>query len=174
MKIERYIGILAVLAVCAGCAQKGPQRPSQRMGQSPDPDSAALALLELNQQLAQAADEELYHIVQSLDEPYALYDSNVWMRIVDKGDEDSPTPRSGEYREVHMRVYNLDGKLLEDTDGTYRILRHELPPGVDVNLLDLHRGAKARMYAPWYAAYGLQGTAHIPPYENVIIDIELK
>lgn len=174
MKSERYIVILAVLAVCVGCAQKGPQRPSQRMGQSPDPDSAALALLELNQQLAQAADEELYHIVQSLDEPYALYDSNVWMRIVDKGDEDSPTPRSGEYREVHMRVYNLDGKLLEDTDGTYRILRHELPPGVDVNLLDLHRGAKARMYAPWYAAYGLQGTAHIPPYENVIIDIELK
>ena len=72
------------------------------MGQSPDPDSAALALLELNQQLAQAADEELYHIVQSLDEPYALYDSNVWMRIVDKGDEDSPTPRSGEYREVNI------------------------------------------------------------------------
>ena len=172
MKGERYIVILAV--VLAGCVQQGPQRPSQRMGQSPDPDSAALALLELNQQLAQAADEELYHIVQSLDEPYALYDSNVWMHIVEKGDEDSPTPRANEQWVIHMRVYNLDGKLLEDSEGTYRILRRELPPGVDVNVLDLHHGAKARLYAPWYAAYGLQGTAQIPPYENVIIDIELK
>ena len=133
-----------------------------------------MALLELNQQLAASADKLLTQKVQTLSQSYALYDSSVWMYIIDRGDEATATPKEGEEWTVHMRVYNLDGKLLEDTDGTYRILRHELPPGVDVNLLDLHRGAKARMYAPWYAAYGLQGTAHIPPYENVIIDIELK
>jgi len=61
-----------------------------------------------------------------------------------------------------------------DAEGTYRIGEHELPQGVDANIGELHRGGKARMLVPWYAAYGISGTETVPPYENVIIDIELK
>ena len=52
--------------------------------------------------------------------------------------------------------------------------KNELPLGVDSNVPELYPGAKVRMYVPWYAAFGQLGTEYIPPYENVIIELELK
>ena len=56
----------------------------------------------------------------------------------------------------------------------YRIGKKELPQAVEENIGELHHGAQARLLAPWYTAFGLRGTDRIPPYENVIIDIELR
>ena len=55
-----------------------------------------------------------------------------------------------------------------------RLGKNELPMAVEWNMDELHPGGMARMYAPWYTAFGQQGTAHIPPYENVMIEIELR
>lgn len=167
------IAVLACLAL-AGCAGNGPQRPSQRKGQTPEPDSTEMALLELNMQLAKTADEQLLRLAQAQEEPYALYEGNIWMHISDRGDTDGPTPKRDEEWLVHMRIHNLDGKLLQDTEGTYRIGKYELPPAIDNCLRDMHHGGRARLYAPWYAAFGIKGTDAVPPYENIIIDIELK
>jgi FKBP-type peptidyl-prolyl cis-trans isomerase len=73
-----------------------------------------------------------------------------------------------------MRVYTLEGKLLTDNKGTYAIGKNELPYAVDRNLREMHPGAKMRMYVPWYTAYGQSGTEHVPPFENVIIDLEIE
>jgi hypothetical protein len=168
-------GLLALLLVLwCGCHHSGPQRPTQRLGSAPEPDSAQLALLELNQRLAAAADRELAQVIQTQDEAYALYDLNTWMHIYDAGDENTPSPVQDDEWIIRMRTYNLAGQLLIDTEGTYRIGRHELPPAVDTNIRDLHHGARVRLYVPWYAAYGLTGTEHVGPYENVIIEIELR
>ena len=164
------IGLAALLLT--GCGGKGPQIPSQRKGQAPEEDSVSIAMMKLNMQLAESADSELTKIVSALDEPYALYDANVWMWIIDRGNEDLPTP--SEHCELHMRTYTLEGKMLMDVEGTYALGKHELPGGVEWNLDELHPGGKARMYIPWYVAYGQQGNEHIPPYENVIIEIEVK
>lgn len=165
-------GLVALLLVA--CGPQAPQRPSQRKGEAPKADSASLALLELNQQLALAADKQLTQFAQTREEPYALYEANTWMTILDPGDTTSPTPKTDEQWTVRMLTYTLDGQLLIDSEGTFRIGKQELPLAVDANIHELHRGAKARLIAPWYAAYGLQGTEYIPPYENVIIEIELK
>ena len=133
-----------------------------------------MALMELNQQLAVAADRQLEQLAQTQDKPYALYESNVWMTVLERGEEDTPVPAENEQWRIAMRVYTLSEKLLLDEEGTYRIGKRELPQGVEANIGELHRGGKARMLVPWYAAYGISGTAEIPPYENVIIDIELK
>ena len=133
-----------------------------------------MALLELNQQLAASADKLLTQKVQTLSQSYALYDSSVWMYIIDRGDEATATPKEGEEWTVHMRVYNLDEQLLVDSEATYRIGKYELPQAVDGVMAELHHGAQARLYAPWYTAFGMQGTVQVPPYENVIIDIELR
>ena len=158
----------------AACSHQAPQRPSQRKGEVPKADSAQLALLELNRQMAQAADQQLELLAQAQDAPYALYENNVWMTVITHGDEEEPTPADGEEWRIAMQVYDLKERLLMDAEGTYRIGKHELPQGVDANIGELHRGGKARMLVPWYAAYGISGTETVPPYENVIIDIELK
>lgn len=156
------------------CGHQPPQRPSQRKSDAPKADSAQLALLELNQQLAIAADQQLAQVAQAQNEPYALYESNVWLTVLERGNEDDGTPAPDEEWNIAMRVYSLSGQLLTDTEGSYRIGRRELPQGVEENISELYRGGKARMLVPWYAAYGVSGTADIPPYENVIIEVELK
>lgn len=166
--------IICLVLLLAACTGQGPQRPSQRKGQAPEADSSALALLALNQKMAQAADEQLAGLVKAQEESYALYEGNAWMHIISFGDKQTETPKADEEWSIRMKVYALDGQLLEDTDRTFRIMRHELPYAVDRNIDILHHGARAKIYAPWYSAFGMQGTAHVEPYENVIIEIELR
>ena len=166
--------IIACCALLAACSHQAPQRPSQRKGEALQADSAQLALLELNRQMALAADQQLAQLVQTQDATYALYENQVWMTIITRGDEDEPTPAEGEEWRIAMQIYDLKERLLMDAEGTYRIGKRELPQGVETNISELHRGGKARLLVPWYAAYGISGTEAIPPYENVIIDIELK
>ena len=166
--------ILLVAVLVAACSQTAPQRPSQRKGQAPQGDSTQLALLEMNQQLAAAADKQLTQLAQEQDEPYALYDSSTWAHIIDRGDETTRTPQTNEEWTVHMRVYDLSERLLVDSEASYHIGKHELPLSVETVITDLHHGARARLLAPWYASFGMQGTAQIPAYENVIIEIELR
>ncbi len=129
-------------------------------------------MMELNMHLAQAADDELLRIVSAQEEPYALYDGNVWMLIIDRGNDQLPSPTGS--CPLRLRTYALDGKLLLDAEGTYALGKNELPGAVEWNIDELHPGGKARMYVPWYMAYGQQGNDHVPPYENVIIELELK
>lgn len=173
MRSGRYIiGLMVLLLV--GCGHKAPQIPSQRKGQAPQADSAQLAMMELNRQMAQAADEQLAALVLAQEEAYALYDGNAWCTLLEKGDTDSPGPQEGEQWLIRLRTYNLRGELLLDSESTCRIGKQELPPAVEYNIGEWHRGCSVRMYVPWYSAYGMSGTAQIPPYENVIIELELK
>lgn len=167
------IGVLAMLVLA--CGRQAPQRPSQRMGAEVPVDSAELAIMDFNRQMAEAADKQLLQLTQVQGgETYALYYGNAWVRVLALGDEETPTPQEGEEWLLHMRVYDTQEHLLMDTEQTYRIGKYELPVAIDKNINEWHRGAKIRMYAPWYSAFGRQGTAEIPPYENVIIDLELK
>lgn len=167
------IGVLAVLVMA--CGRQAPQRPSHRMGETAQVDSTELAMMEFNRQMAEAADKQLLQITQAQGgETYALYYGNAWVRVLILGDEDAPTPREGEEWLLHMCVYDIQEHLLLDSEQTYRIGKYELPTAIDENIGEWHRGTKVRMYVPWYSAFGRQGTAEIPPYENVIIDLELK
>ena len=177
MKVGRMKNIhysLFIVLFLVACGHQAPQTPSQRKGQVPQVDSTALALLQLNQQLAEAADRELTSLAQAQDSTFALYEAGTWMHIVSKGDETTSTPQPNEEWTIHMRVYDLAMNLLVDSEATYRIGKKELPQAVEDNIGELHHGAQARLLAPWYTAFGLRGAEHVPPYENVIIDIELR
>ena len=167
-----FIVMMAVMLL-AGCTQRGPQRPSHRMSERPQADSTQLALMELNQQLAQAADEQLLRIVQAKDAPYALYERGTWAYISDKGDT-SRDILPGSECSLHMRIWSLSGQLYIDTHQRAHVGKCELPAAIDENITEWHPGAKLELYAPWYAAYGIKGTAQIPPYENIRIELEIK
>ena len=158
--MRKYGWIIIVALLVAGCNGTAPQRPSQRKGEAPKADSTAIALMEMNQQLAQAADEQLHHLALQQEDPYALYERGVWAYVVEKGDTDQPV-LAGE-------------ECLLDSDLTARIGKYELPAAVDENITEWNHGAKVRMLAPWYAAYGIKGTDYIPPYENVIIELNIR
>ena len=165
--------IVLLCAAMVGCGQQAPQRPSQRMGQAPKVDSAQIALLALNQQLTQTADEQLYQLAQAQEETYALYENGTWGLILEGGEANAAI-REGEECTVHMRVLSLEGQLYSDIEQTVHAGKYELPSAIDANITEWHHGAKIRLLAPWYAAFGIKGTETIPPYENVIIELELR
>ena len=172
MKSEKVVGLLLALMLI-GCGHQAPQRPSQRKGQTPQADSAHLALMEMNQQLTEAADGQLYQWVQHQPEAYALYERGTWGVVLRPGDSGQPV-LEGEECTLHMRVYSLTGHKYCDRECTVRAGKYEMPAAIDENITEWHHGAALKIAAPWYAAYGIKGTAEIPPYENVIIELEIR
>lgn len=173
MKGGKFI-LCCLIVLAAGCGHKAPQIPSQRKSRPPEADRTQMALMQLNMELAKAADEELATLVQMQEETYALYTGNAWATIIERGDIDRPMPIMGEECIVHMKIYNLAGQLLEDSEATYCVGKLELPAAIDANIREWHHGAQIKMFAPWYTAYGIKGTETIPPYENVMIELELR
>ena len=165
------IGLVVLLVSCTG---QGPQRPSQRKSAVQQPDTTLVALMELNQRMAQAADEQLLHIVQSQDTAFALYERGTWAYILDPGDVTREAITPGAQCTIHMRVYALNGKLYWDTQQTAQAGKYVFIPAIDENITEWHYGARIVLYAPWYAAFGITGKDAIPPYENVRIELVIK
>ena len=167
---------VCMLLLFGGCVGKGPQRPSHRSGTKPKTDSTALALMEMNQRLAIAADEEVLQYVQGLEDGARFAQmpfSNAWVRVREKGDEQSAGPKKDETWRLHIKTYSLKGQLLLDTEQEYRIGRSELPMCIEMNISEWHRGARLVIVAPWYAAYGMLGTEEVAAYENVLLEINI-
>ena len=170
-----HLIIVLVCSLLVGCGGKGPQRPTYKSGQVPEEDSAAQALMEMNQRMAKEADQALLRYVEAQDEQFALMAiSNAWMRIAEHGDSDSPSPKEDELWRMHVRTKDLRGRLLLDEEREYRIGRNELPICAEIHCNERHHGDHIILLAPWYAAYGMHGNDAVPPYTNVIIDIEIK
>ena len=173
MKTGTWI-VCCMAALMVSCAQQGPQRPTQRKSSGPQVDSAQLALMALNQQLAESADEQIYRAMQEQEEPYALYEGGAWVTILHKGNTHADRLKQGDECAIHMQVLSLAGKLYQDTQQTICIGKHETLAVIEENIPEWHRGARVQMYVPWYSAFGIQGTAQIPPYENVIIVLDIR
>ncbi len=167
--------IILVCSLLVGCGGKGPQRPTYKSGQPPQEDTAALALMELNRRMAKEADQTLLRYVEAQNEQYALMAiSNAWMRIAKHGNTDSPSPKEDELWYMHIRTKDLQGKLLLDEEREYRIGRNQLPVCAEIHCNEWHHGDRIILLAPWYSAYGMHGNEAVPPYTNVIIDIDIK
>lgn len=174
LKADSLIGILLLACVLTGCGRQAPQRPSYRSGQKTEVDSAQLALMLWQQQLAEAADDELARYVQASSDTFALYDNRTWMRICYKGRQHEPKIQRGEEYVIHLVVYDLKGQLLADIQRPFVIGKMELPMAADANMAVLNPGARVEMVAPWYMAYGANGAEGVPPYTNVIIEMEIQ
>lgn len=172
MKRIVYIACLLVLIACGG---QGPQRPSQWLGKSPEPDSAQLRLLEFNQRMTAEADRELIHYVEAQTDQYALFRGGAWVHVIESGDDEKKPYFYGQTCPLHMRIFAMDGQtLLADIRHNCQIGSHDVPYAVTETVRELHPGAKARIIAPWYSAFGIKGYESIQPYQNVIIDLTIE
>ena len=49
-----------------------------------------------------------------------------------------------------------------------------MPLAIEEAVDDMVEGETTTLYAPWYSAFGQQGTSNIKPYTNVRLDVTLK
>ena len=166
--------LLSTLILALSACTISPQRPSQRSGQTAEPDSATLAMVELHQQLADAADREL-----------SAYRREHPGRWFEQGDgswcQPDTIPLNYAYspsRPIAMRIITRDikGKMLSDVQGYFEIGKCQLPPAVENFITTNFPQSTVNfiMLAPYYVAYGSQGTDAVPPLTNVIMEIDIQ
>ena len=167
--------IIALAIALSACSPQAPQRPSQRSGQQPEPDSATLAMVELHQRLADAADAELNNYIRNHPGQWFAQEDGSWYSPSPSGDNQSNSAavaqRSGLIFHLRLVTRDLDGNLLSDVQGEYELGKCQLPSSVESTLHSTLSTLNYIVLAPWYVAYGSQGNEFIDGYQNVTIEV---
>lgn len=170
-------------SLLCGCVQnhkgKGAQIPSHRLnGQNQEKvDTTLLTLMQMNRRMADEADRQLVEWVKTQDGNWGQILTGAWVKKLSPTEWYDPnndeTPHINEKWRVGMKIYHLDGKLIEDIERTVNIARSELPTAVEETLNEMHAGERRLLACPWYSAYGPHGKGLVGAYENIIIELTL-
>ncbi len=167
------LSTIALILAFAGCTPQAPQRPSQRSGQTSPSDSITLAMVELHQRLADAADIELNRYIKEHPGQWFSQDDGSWWMRQRGGEADRQKGGEAERLQIRLITRDLEGKLLSDVEGEYELGKCQLPEAVE-SVITLNFKLSTfnfKVLAPWYVAYGSQGNDAIPGYQNVIIEV---
>ena len=185
--IHFQLSTIALIIAFAGCAPQAPQRPSQRSGQTPKPDSMTLAMVELHQRLVDAADVELINYIRNHPDQWISQNDGSWYSP-NLSAEGAPTNTNNSklsnqtatlhstlstLNSISLRLItrDLDGKLLSDVEGEYELGKCQLPEAVENVITTQLSTFNFKIAAPWYVAYGSKGNDAVPQYQNVIIEV---
>ena len=68
----------------------------------------------------------------------------------------------------------LNGQILADIEDVFAVDSGDLPTAINRSLRQMRRGEQMRIVAPWYTAYGIEGTNIIKPYTNLVITLTIS
>ena len=158
------------LLMLAGCTQQ-PQQV-RHLHERQEPDSAMMAQLHFNMQMASEADKMCSAWIQNDTATYALDDFGFWYTQTINS---STSPlQIGEEATIHLQMAELNGQVLADIKEIITIGTSDLPVAINRSLKQLGRGEQMRIVAPWYTAYGTEGTTRIKPYTNLVITLTIS
>ena len=169
-KVIRRLGIGFGLLVMVGCTQQ-PQ-PVRRMSEKQEVDSALMAQMAFNMQMASAADQACSRWVKNDSVAYVMDEFGFWYTKTVK--LYAETLQAGEQVLLHLQMAELAGPLLADVAEEFTVGSGDLPVAINRSLKQMSRGEQMRIVAPWYTAYGTEGTTLIKPYTNLVITLTIK
>ena len=158
------------LLVMVGCTQQ-PQ-PVRRMSEKQEVDSALMAQMAFNMQMASAADQACSRWVKNDSVAYVMDEFGFWYTKTVK--LYAETLQAGEQVLLHLQMAELAGSLLADVAEEFTVGSGDLPVAINRSLKQMSRGEQMRIVAPWYTAYGTEGTTLIKPYTNLVITLTIK
>ena len=82
--------------------------------------------------------------------------------------------QTGEAISIHLLMAELNGLILADIEDVFAVDSGDLPTAINRCLRQMRRGEQMRIVAPWYTAYGIEGTNIIKPYTNLVITLTIS
>lgn len=87
-------------------------------------------------------------------------------------------PQQGETALVHYKGYFLNGEVFDSSYKRGKPIEVKIGQGGLIQgwleaIPMMREGEKAQIIVPWRLAYGKQGKGNIPPYANLVFDLEL-
>jgi FKBP-type peptidyl-prolyl cis-trans isomerase len=102
--------------------------------------------------------------------------TGVYFFQTEKGDT-TITPEINEFVRVFYTGYFFDGTVFDTNESQafyrFQVGKGTVIPGWDEGIQLIEKGSKGILVVPWDQAYGETGSATIPPYENLVFDIQL-
>ena len=158
--------LVVCLAVCSGCGRVRPQGAANK----PQTDSTAIALMELNMQLAGEADQMLVDSVKASGLPYVLDLRNFWYCLTPA--TDGEPLQDGMRVEYSATIRDLrSGALIEDVTEEVEVGKQQALRAIDYVFPLMRERQQATILAPYYDAYGRDGNEAVPPLTNVKIQL---
>lgn len=166
-----WVVLLAVLAEALVSCQPTPQR-AKHLSASQEVDSTLLAQMQFNMRMSDAADKACQMAIENDSLRYAQDDYGFWYaKIVAR---DGELLQQGQEVNLHIQLSELDGTLLADTKSCFTVGAGDLPLAITRALKIMNKGEQMRIVAPWYTAYGVEGTKLIEPYTNLLIILTIE
>lgn len=145
-----------------------PQR-AKHLNECCTSDSTLIKQIQFNLHMADLADKSCQEFVKKSHLTYALDDSGFWFTKIVTTDSD--TIKRDQEVLLHILITELDGTVLSDTKDYFIISEGYLPTAISRAVKNMKLGEQMHIVAPWYSAYGREGTAIIKPYSNLLISI---
>lgn len=162
--------IILLVLLMTGCHRTAPQRPT-RLGEQ-RADSTVIRLIALNEQLSEQADRAILDWINRQQQEWTQLDCGAWIR---KPINSTQPPQEGQEQTIHLQVYSMSGALIYDCQRTVLVGREEgIPTAVSEVLREGLIGQEAQLVCPWYAGYGPHGNDQISPYENILINVQIR
>ena len=88
------------------------------------------------------------------------------------------TPQNGDKVAFHYKGYFMNGEVFDSSyDKKYPLVveigADQMIEGLEIALLKMNKSSKAKVIIPFYLAYDDMENAPVPPYSNLIFDLEL-
>lgn len=160
-------GVLLTIGLIVSCTQQ-PQ-PVRRLSEQQEPDSAMMAQMAFNMHMATGADKACSTWVKNDSATYVMDEFGYWYTKTIHLNTDSL--QQGEQVQLHLQMATLDGQMLADIKDVFTVGSGDLPLVINRSLKQMSKGEQMRMIAPWYTAYGVEGTKLIKPYTNLVITL---
>jgi hypothetical protein len=168
--LRGYIIAIWFCALLAGCTQQ-PQQV-RRLSDKQAPDSALMAQMAFNMQMASDADQACSDWVKKDSATYVLDEFGFWYSKTIK--QQTELLQTGEAISIHLLMAELNGLILADIEDVFAVDSGDLPTAINRSLRQMRRGEQMRIVAPWYTAYGIEGTNIIKPYTNLVITLTIS
>ena len=164
--------MLLVVLCCAFVACQPQPRPVRHLGEKQEVDTALLAHMQLSMRMSEAADRACSAAAEADSLRYALDDFGFWFAktVTYSGDR----LVVGQEVVLHLQISELNGNLIADTKSSFVVGAGDLPLAVTRSLKMMGVGEQMKIIAPWYAAYGVEGTKIIKPYTNLLIIVTVE
>ncbi len=87
-------------------------------------------------------------------------------------------PKDNDVVAFHYVGYYLNGEIFDSSYGKSRPLivqlgENQLIKGLEYSLLKMDKGAKSKLIIPFYLAYDNMPDGPVPPYSNLVFELEL-
>lgn len=160
---------LLAMGLLVSCTQQ-PQQV-RRLHDQQESDSAMMAQLTFNMQMASAADNACSAWVKNDSNRYALDEFGFWYSKTINLYADSL--QQGDAVLLHLQMEELNGPMVADITDYFTVGSGDLPVAINRCLRQMSPGEQMQIVAPWYTAYGIEGTTLIKPYTNLIITLTI-